>query len=108
MGYSCRGVCVAHLSVCVSAGSASGGDASEAVSEHTSASAGGRAEQPEGAAGGGGGGQEEPGETAQHHAGAGTHTRNSSALHNSIVVLCSKIVHQNCLKHPQNKRMSLV
>lgn len=78
-------MCVAHLSVCVSAGSASGGDASEAVSEHTPASAGGRAEQPEGAAGGGGGGQEEPGEAAQHHAGAGTHTHNSTQFYSCVL-----------------------
>lgn len=56
----------------ISTGSAAGGDTAEAVTEHASAAAGGRAEQPEGAAGGGRGGQEEPGETDEHHAGAGT------------------------------------
>lgn len=57
---------------CLLTGSAARGDAAEAIAEHASAAAGGRAGQPEGAAGGGGGGQEEPGETDGHHAGAGT------------------------------------
>ena len=52
-------------------GASHGGDASETVSQHPAASAGGRAEQPEGPAGGGGGGQEERGEAADDRPGSG-------------------------------------
>lgn len=69
---SCRCVRTSRSPDCVLAGSASGGNAAETGTEHAPAAAGGWSEQPEGAAGGGRGGQEEPGETAEHHAGAGT------------------------------------
>ncbi len=48
-----------------------GRDTTETVLRHTSAAAGGRAEQPERAAGGGRGVQEKCGEAALHGAGSG-------------------------------------